>query len=153
MSAHSVTEAGSLRSAAFPARIPALFSGFAPAEAASTGVDHPAVVVVACVLVLLPVQMRRGAAPPITRTRVDAARSLGAQIAITCGTGSVLSAVMTDVAALALLLPVATAIARRPGREPGQSRTPLSATSFPGGMVSLTGTARDIISTHRLAPV
>ena len=81
----------------------------------------------------------------ITRTLVDAGRSLGAHIAIMGGIGGVLSAFMNNVAALALLMPVDIATARKAGRSPGLTLMPLSFATILGGMVTLIGTPPNII--------
>jgi di/tricarboxylate transporter len=57
----------------------------------------------------------------------------------------VLSAFMNNVAALALLMPVDIATARKAGRSPGLSLMPLSFATILGGMVTLIGTPPNII--------
>jgi di/tricarboxylate transporter len=61
------------------------------------------------------------------------------------GVGGVLSAFMNNVAALALLMPVDIATARKAGRSPGLSLMPLSFATILGGMVTLIGTPPNII--------
>jgi di/tricarboxylate transporter len=112
---------------------------------AFAGFGHPATLVVALVLVVSAGLVRSGAVFLITRTLVDASRSLGAHIAIMGGIGGVLSAFMNNVAALALLMPVDIATARKAGRSPGVSLMPLSFCTILGGMVTLIGTPPNII--------
>ena len=81
----------------------------------------------------------------ITRTLVDASRSLGTHIALMGGIGGLLSAFMNNVAALALLMPVDIQTARKAGRSPGLSLMPLSFATILGGMVTLIGTPPNII--------
>ncbi|MEL6533066.1 MAG: SLC13 family permease [Pseudomonadota bacterium] len=115
-----------------------------PGEAFS-GFGHPATLVVALVLVVSAGLVRSGAVFLITRTMIDAGRSLGAHIAIMGGVGGVLSAFMNNVAALALLMPVDIDTARKAGRSPGLSLMPLSFATILGGMVTLIGTPPNII--------
>jgi di/tricarboxylate transporter len=124
---------------------PAMVLGLVPAETAFSGFGHPAVVVVALVLVISAGLVRSGAVLLITRTLVDASRALGAHIAIMGGVAGILSAFMNNVAALALLMPVDIATARKAGRSPSLSLMPLSFATILGGMVTLIGTPPNII--------
>ncbi|MEM1273548.1 MAG: SLC13 family permease [Pseudomonadota bacterium] len=130
---------------AFAALLVAVVLGVVPAESAFSGFGHPATLVVALVLVVSAGLVRSGAVFLITRTLVDASRGLGAHIAIMGGIGGVLSAFMNNVAALALLMPVDIATARKAGRSPGLSLMPLSFATILGGMVTLIGTPPNII--------
>ena len=100
---------------------------------------------VALVLVVSAGLVRSGAVLLITRTLVDASRSLGAHITLLGAVGGVLSAFMNNVAALALLMPVDIQTARKAGRAPGLSLMPLSFATILGGMVTLIGTPPNII--------
>ena len=130
---------------AFTALLAGVLLGVVPASDAFAGFGHPATLVVALVLVVSAGLMRSGAVFLITRTLVDAGRSLGAHIAIMGVVGGVLSAFMNNVAALALLMPVDIQTARKAGRAPGLSLMPLSFATILGGMVTLIGTPPNII--------
>ena len=130
---------------AFGALMVAVVLGLVPAAEAFSGFGHPATLVVALVLVVSAGLVRSGAVYLITRTMIDAARPLGAHIAIMGGVGGVLSAFMNNVAALALLMPVDVQTARKAGRAPGLSLMPLSFATILGGMVTLIGTPPNII--------
>ena len=130
---------------AFTALMVAVVAGVVPAAEAFAGFGHPATLVVALVLVVSAGLVRSGAVGLITATLVDASRSLGGHIAIMGGVGGVLSAFMNNVAALALLMPVDMATARKAGRSPGLSLMPLSFCTILGGMVTLIGTPPNII--------
>ena len=130
---------------AFGALMVGTVLGVVPASDAFAGFGHPATLVVALVLVVSAGLVRSGAVLLITRTLVDAGRGLGAHIAIMGGLGGVLSAFMNNVAALALLMPVDIATARKAGRSPGVSLMPLSFCTILGGMVTLIGTPPNII--------
>ena len=119
--------------------------GVVPQKDAFSGFGHPATLVVALVLVVSAGLVRSGAVFLITRTLVDASRSLGAHITLMGAIGGVLSAFMNNVAALALLMPVDVQTARKAGRSPGLSLMPLSFATILGGMVTLIGTPPNII--------
>jgi di/tricarboxylate transporter len=130
---------------AFVALLVGVITGVVKSDAAFSGFGHPATIVVALVLVVSAGLVRSGAVFLITRTMIDAGRSVGAHIAIMGGVGAVLSAFMNNVAALALLMPVDMQTARKAGRNPGATLMPLSFATILGGMVTLIGTPPNII--------
>lgn len=130
---------------AFAALMVAVVLGAVPTEQAFSGFGHSATLIVALVLVVSAGLVRSGAVLLITRTLVDAGRSLAAHIAVMGAVGGVLSAFMNNVAALALLMPVDIQTARKAGRPPGLSLMPLSFATILGGMVTLIGTPPNII--------
>jgi len=130
---------------AFSALMAGVVLGVVDSKDAFTGFGHPATLVVALVLVVSAGLVRSGAVLLITRTLVDASRSLGMHITLMGAVGGVLSAFMNNVAALALLMPVDIQTARKAGRAPGLSLMPLSFATILGGMVTLIGTPPNII--------
>ncbi len=130
---------------AFSALMAGVVLGVVDSNSAFDGFGHPATLVVALVLVVSAGLVRSGAVLLITRTLVDASRSLGAHITLMGAVGGILSAFMNNVAALALLMPVDIQTARKAGRSPGLSLMPLSFATILGGMVTLIGTPPNII--------
>ena len=130
---------------AFSALMAAVVLGVVPVSDAFAGFGHPATLVVALVLIVSAGLVRSGAVVLITRSLIDSGRSLGGHIAILGGIGGLLSAFMNNVAALALLMPVDIATARKAGRSPGLSLMPLSFATILGGMITLIGTPPNII--------
>ncbi|MDQ2088293.1 SLC13 family permease [Marimonas arenosa] len=130
---------------AFAALMAGVVLGVVETKHAFDGFGHPATLVVALVLVVSAGLVRSGAVLLITRTLIDASRSLGSHIAIMGGVGGVLSAFMNNVAALALLMPVDIQTARKAGRPPAMSLMPLSFATILGGMATLIGTPPNII--------
>ena len=130
---------------AFSALMAGVVLGVVDSKNAFAGFGHPATLVVALVLVVSAGLVRSGAVLLITRTMVDATRSLGAHITMMGVVGGVLSAFMNNVAALALLMPVDIQTARKAGRAPGLSLMPLSFATILGGMITLIGTPPNII--------
>lgn len=130
---------------AFSALLLGVILGVVPKADAFSGFGHPATLVVALVLVVSAGLVRSGAVMLITKSMIDSSRKLGAHIAIMGSIGGVLSAFMNNVAALALLMPVDIATARKAGRKPAASLMPLSFASILGGMITLIGTPPNII--------
>jgi di/tricarboxylate transporter len=91
---------------AFSALLVAVVLGVVPSSEAFAGFGHPATLVVALVVGVSAGLVRSGAVFLITRTLINASRSLGGHIALMGFVGGVLSAFMNNVAALALLMPV-----------------------------------------------
>jgi len=130
---------------AFSALLVAVVLGVIPSSEAFAGFGHPATLVVALVLVVSAGLVRSGAVFLITRTLINASRSLGGHIALMGFVGGVLSAFMNNVAALALLMPVDIQTAHKAKRAVGFSLMPLSFATILGGMVTLIGTPPNII--------
>ena len=86
-----------------------------------------------------------GAIELVARYLVDASRRLGTHISIMSGLAAGLSAIMNNVAALALLMPVDIQAAKKAGRSPSLSLMPLSFASILGGMITLIGTPPNIV--------
>ncbi|MBT7447319.1 MAG: SLC13 family permease [Tateyamaria sp.] len=130
---------------AFTSLIAGVIMGVIPTKDAFSGFGHPATIIVALVLIVSAGLVRSGAVYLITRTLVNAGRSLGSHIIVMGAIGGVLSAFMNNVAALALLMPVDIQTARKADRSPGLSLMPLSFATILGGMVTLIGTPPNII--------
>lgn len=130
---------------AFSALLTGVVLGVVPTDQAFSGFGHPATLVVALVLIVSAGLVRSGAVYLITRTLVDASRSLGGHIVMMGGVGALLSAFMNNVAALALLMPVDIQTARKAGRAPSYTLMPLSFATILGGMVTLIGTPPNIV--------
>ncbi|MBT5708803.1 MAG: SLC13 family permease, partial [Verrucomicrobia bacterium] len=75
----------------------------------------------------------------------SSARSLGAHIAIMSTLAATLSALMNNVAALAMLMPVDLQAAAKGKRSPALTLMPLSFASILGGMITLIGTPPNIV--------
>ena len=138
----------------------AVISGVIPKEAVFSGFGHPAVIIIALVLIVSAGLNRSGAIEILARRIVDSSRSLGAHVGIMAGISAALSAVMNNVAALALLMPTDIQAAQRAKRSPALTLMPISFASILGGMVTLIGTPPNIViaeyrgdalgETHRL---
>ncbi len=130
---------------AFIALLAALLTGLVPVDEAFYGFGHPATVIIALVLVISRGLSNSGAIEIITKFLVDSTRKLSTHITLMSGLAAGLSALMNNVAALALLMPVDMQAARKAGRSPALSLMPLSFASILGGMITLIGTPPNII--------
>jgi di/tricarboxylate transporter len=120
-------------------------AGLVPVPAAFSGFGHPAVITVACVLVLSHGLQSSGAVDVLARHVLPV--SAGPTLTITALTGlaAVLSSVMNNVGALALLMPVGLQVATRQQLPPGRVLMPLAFGSILGGMTTLVGTPPNLI--------
>ena len=130
---------------AFSALLVAVVSGVVPVNEAFTGFGHPAVVVIALVLIVSRGLSNSGAIELLSRYLLDASRKLGTHIGVMAGFAAVLSAVMNNVAALALLMPLDMQAALKAKRSPALTLMPLSFASILGGMITLIGTPPNIV--------
>ncbi len=130
---------------AFGALSVALILGVVPKAEAFSGFGHPATVIIALVLIVSRALSNSGAIELIARYMVDASRKLGAHITIMSALAAGLSAVMNNVAALALLMPVDLQAAKKAKRSPALTLMPISFASILGGMITLIGTPPNIV--------
>lgn len=130
---------------AFGALMAAVLVGVVPAEQAFAGFGHPATLVVALVLIVSRGLSNAGVVELVAKRAFASARSLGAHVGIMAGIAAALSAVMNNVAALALLMPIDIAAASKARRSPASTLMTLSFASILGGMVTLIGTPPNII--------
>jgi di/tricarboxylate transporter len=123
----------------------AVVLGLVPEADAFSGFANPAVVIVALVLVASRALENSGVLGLLTQWAGKNDRGTGFHIAVVGGLGAALSAVINNVAALALLMPFDVQAARKAGRPPGVTLMPLSFATILGGMVTLIGTPPNII--------
>lgn len=130
---------------AFVALLVALLTGIVPKEQAFSGFGHPATVIIALVLIVSRGLSNSGAIEMIARLLIHTGRALAAHVAIMAALAASLSAIMNNVAALALLMPVDIQAAKKAARSPSLSLMPLSFASILGGMITLIGTPPNIV--------
>ena len=138
---------------AFSALMVAAAAGVIPAGEAFSGFGHPAVVVIALVLIVSRGLSNSGAIELLSRYLLKSSRSLRMHIGVMAGFAAVLSAVMNNVAALALLMPLDMQAASKAKRSPALSLMPLSFASILGGMITLIGTPPNIVIAEYRAKV
>ncbi|MBW6454421.1 MAG: SLC13 family permease [Trueperaceae bacterium] len=120
-------------------------AGLVPAPEAFAGFGHPAVVTVACVLVMSHGLRASGAVDALTRRLMPSTAGSLLGVAALTGLGAALSAFMNNVGALALLMPVAVHLARKHDLPPGRVLMPLAFGTILGGMTTLIGTPPNLI--------
>jgi len=130
---------------AFGALTVAIVLGVVPQEEAFAGFGHHATVIIALVLIVSRGLFNSGAIELIARHVIHGGRSLFLHISVMSGVAAVLSAVMNNVAALALLMPLDMQAAKKAKRSASLSLMPLSFASILGGMITLIGTPPNII--------
>lgn len=130
---------------AFGALVVAYIGGAIPKTAVFAGFGHPATLIIALVLIISQGLSRSGAIEVVARHLVSASRGLHLHIAVLSTIGAALSAIMNNVAALALLMPVDMQAARKAKRSPALSLMALSFATILGGMVTLIGTPPNVV--------
>ncbi|MCW5598643.1 MAG: SLC13 family permease [Nitrosomonas sp.] len=130
---------------AVAALLACVLTGLVPFSEAFTGFGHPAVITVACVLVLSYGLQNTGAVDWLTRSVLPAKAGPTVTFLSLTGVAALLSGFMNNVGTLALLMPVAMQIAVRLEMPPGRVLMPLAFGSILGGMTTLIGTPPNLI--------
>jgi len=130
---------------ALAALLASVVAGLVPTATAFSGFGHPAVITVACILILSRGLQNTGAVDWLARSLLprEAGRLTG-MLAL-MGLGAALSGVMNNVGAMALLMPVAVQLSDRLDLTPGQVLMPLAFGTILGGMTTLIGTPPNLI--------
>ena len=130
---------------AFGALIVGISIGVVPEETAFDGFGHHATIIIALVLIVSRGLSNSGAIELVAKYVVDGSRSLFMHISIMSAVSAGLSAIMNNVAALALLMPIDIQAAVKAKRSPALTLMPLSFASILGGLITLIGTPPNII--------
>jgi len=123
----------------------ATISGVIVPHAAFSGLGHPATVTVAAVLIISRALTNTGVVEIATGLVKVALPKPAFHIAALAGLGALLSTIMNNVGALALLMPVALQSSVEAKRSPAVILMPLAFGTILGGMVTLIGTPPNII--------
>ncbi len=130
---------------AFGALILAAALGLVPKAEVFSGFGHSAVAIIALVLIVSKGLVGSGAIEKLAERLLDADRPLPMHIAIMAVVGAGISAVINNVAALALLMPLDVETAAKAKRAVSRSLMPLSFATILGGMITLIGTPPNIV--------
>jgi di/tricarboxylate transporter len=130
---------------AFGALLIAYLMGAVSVDEAFSGFGHPAVIIIALVLIISRGLYLSGAIEFMASALLDSTRSIGRHISVMAGVSAALSAIMNNVAALALLMPIDLQAADKAERSPRLTLMPLSFASILGGMITLIGTPPNIV--------
>ena len=134
---HDMVAAGAL--------LACVLAGLISPDAAFAGFAHPAVVTVACVLVLSRGLQVSGAVDVLATRLLPAKAGILLSLAALVGLGALLSGFMNNVGAMALLMPVAMQLASRLALPPGRVLMPLAFGTILGGMTTMIGTPPNLI--------
>jgi len=134
---HDMVAAGAL--------LACVFAGLVPKGEAFWGFGHPAVITVACVLVLSKALEDSGVVDALVRRVIPGSAGPTLTIAALTGIAAALSGFMNNVGALALLMPVGLQVATRREIPPGRVLMPLAFGSILGGMTTMIGTPPNLI--------
>jgi len=130
---------------AFSALVIAAIGGFVTPAEAFSGFGHPAVVIIALVLIVSRGLLNSGAVEMIAGLVLSSNRPLPLHIGVMSVVGAALSAVINNVAALALLMSLDMEAAEKAKRAAALSLMPLSFATILGGMITLIGTPPNIV--------
>jgi di/tricarboxylate transporter len=130
---------------AFAGLVIAYLIGVVPSDKVFSGFGHPAVAIIALVLIVSRGLSRSGAIELLARRLLDSSRGIRTHVGIMAGVSAGLSSIMNNVAALALLMPLELQAARRAKWSPAETLMPLSFASILGGMITLIGTPPNIV--------
>ncbi len=130
---------------ALAALMACVVTGLVPAADAFAGFGHPAVITVACVLVLSYGLQQSGAVDRLARNILPRNAGRIATLGALMGLGALLSGFMNNVGAMALLMPIAMQVSGRLDLTPGQVLMPLAFGTILGGMTTLVGTPPNLI--------
>lgn len=130
---------------ALGALLACVLAGLVPSDEAFSGFGHPAVITVACVLILSYGLQRTGAVDALAQRLLPGSVGPMLTIGALAGLGAVLSAFMNNVGAMALLMPIAIQVAHKHELTPGKVLMPLAFGTILGGMTTLIGTPPNLI--------
>ncbi len=135
---------------AFMALIAGTIVGVIPTHGVFSGFGHPAVVIIALVLIISRGLVRSGSVELISSNLSNFTSGVKTHIALMGTISASLSSIINNVAALAILMPADTQLNQKANRKPSTTLMALAFTSILGGMVTMIGTASNVvIATYR----
>ncbi|MDP3405473.1 MAG: SLC13 family permease [Brevundimonas sp.] len=119
--------------------------GVIPAEAAFDGFRNDVTVIIAAALVVSAAFARSGIAELALKRILPLLKTERSQVPVLTLAVTLLSMVTKNVGALAIMMPVALQVSRKTGSSPSRILMPMAFGAMAGGMVTLVGTAPNII--------
>lgn len=119
--------------------------GVVPAKQAFAGFSNDITVIIAAALVVSAAFAKSGIVEAVLRPLIPRLKTERSQVPVLTAAVTVLSTATKNVGALAILMPVALQISRRTGSSPSRLLMPMAFGAMLGGMVTLVGTAPNII--------
>ena len=120
-------------------------TGVVPAGEVFSGFGNPAVITVAAVMIVSRALWNVGLVDAITAGLMRHVRRPSAQFIALTGLLALSSALISDVGALAVFMPVALQVARKSKRSPSALLMPMAFSALLGGIVTLVGTVPNIL--------
>ncbi len=130
---------------AVTALLAGLAIGVVPAESAFDGFRNDVTVIIACALIVSAAFARSGIVELALRRVLPLLKTERSQVPVLTGVVTLLSMATKNVGALAIMLPVAQQVARKTGTAPSRLLMPMAFGAMIGGLVTLVGTAPNII--------
>jgi len=127
------------------ALVAGLAVGIIPADAAFDGFKNDVTVIIACALIVSAAFARSGIIELAMRRVLPHLKTERSQVPVLTGAVTLLSMATKNVGALAIMMPVALQVARKTGSAPSRLLMPMAFGAMAGGMVTLVGTAPNII--------
>jgi di/tricarboxylate transporter len=122
-----------------------VLGGLIPAEEAFSGFSDEIVFIIGAALVVSAGIARSGVVDAMVRPIAPKLNSPGRQVAFLAGAVGFLSALMKNIGALAIFMPLAIQLARRHGTGAPKVLMPMAFASLLGGLMTLIGTSPNII--------
>ncbi len=130
---------------AVTALLAGLAIGVVPAERAFDGFRNDVTVIIACALIVSAAFARSGIVELVLRRILPLLKTERSQVPVLTAVVTLLSMATKNVGALAIMLPVAQQVARKTGTAPSRLLMPMAFGAMIGGLVTLVGTAPNII--------
>src|SRR5512145_5309 len=127
------------------ALLAAVFTGIVPHKAAFTGFGDDIVIIVGSALIVSAAVERSGATLTALSRVSPHVTSVQGQVVVLVATVTILSALVKNIGALAMMIPVAFQMARRSRASPSFFLMPMAFGSLLGGLMTLVGTSPNII--------
>lgn len=127
------------------ALIASLAAGTVSPQDAFTGFSDDIVVIVGSALIVSAAMSRSGLIEALLRWLVRKLTTLRVQLLVLVGSVTLMSALIKNIGALAMLMPAALRMARRSGNSPSLYLMPMAFGSLLGGLITLVGTSPNII--------
>jgi di/tricarboxylate transporter len=122
-----------------------LASGIVAPQDAFSGFSDDIVIIVGSALVVSAGIARAGVIEALVMRLTKRMKRVGSQIAVLAGSVAMLSGMVKNIGALAMLMPSAINLAKRTHGEPSRLLMPMAFASLLGGLITLVGTSPNII--------
>ena len=127
------------------ALLASLALGIVKPDEAFSGFADDIVIIVASALVISAAVERSGVVEAIIGRLTSGMTRMGSQLTVLVGSVTILSALVKNIGALAMLMPAAFQLAKKSGSSPSCMLMPMAFGSLLGGLITLVGTSPNII--------